>query len=490
MSRARWGETPQTPRSGLSRWGETPTPPRSANVVVVHRPGLRYVHAAPYDAPNPVYEAVEATFRGLGLDRARAGSPEWNPLGDLIAPGDRVIVKPNLVSSKNLHEKITGKELAASSTHGSLLRPILDYALRAAGPRGRVRVVDTPVEGCEIEKVAGPLGIFAVIRHLQQRGHDVDFIDMRSFRVVPYLALDDVRRRGRSYNLGLLVRRRLPGDPRGYRVVDLADQSRFAEADAPSGRDLRFHRSHYQTPVAHHTGGRHEYSAPGTVLDADVVVNLSKLKTHKKTAVTLSLKSVIGLTSEKYWLPHFTAGDPSMSSGHGDEYAVPQSIADRIENKLSRFPLPGDNSLIARAPRLGGPPKVIDGSWEGNRTLWRTILDLNRVLFFADREGRLRDAPQRRYLTLVDGIVAGEGEGPLGATPVAAGLLVGGFDPALVDVAAARAMGFDPLKIAMIREALGGKLLRGSDLAAMEEAWEGPAATRRFRPPRSWPSLA
>ncbi len=397
-----------------------------------------------------------------------------------------MIIKPNLVSSKNLHEKITGQKLAASSTHGSLLRPVLDYALRAAGPRGRVRVVDTPVEGCEIEKVAGPLGIYAVIDHLRRQGHDVGFVDMRYFRVAPYLALDDVRRGGRSYNLGLLVRRRLAGDPRGYRTVDLAEQSRFFDPDAPPGRDLRFHRSHYETPVEHHTGGRHEYSAPGTVLDADVVINLPKLKTHKKTAVTLSLKSVIGLTNEKYWLPHFTAGDPSRG---GDEYDRGQSLADRLENKFSRFPLPGDHSLIARAARVGGPPKVIDGSWEGNRTLWRTILDLNKILFFADREGRLRDTPQRRYLTIVDGIVAGEGEGPLGATPVDAGLLVGGFDPALVDVAAARAMGLDPARIVMIREALGGKLLPGGRLEALEEVLDGPAPTRRFKPPRSWPSL-
>ena len=255
-----------------------------------------------------------------------------------------------------------------------------------------------------------------MIRHLRGRGHDLDLVDMRYFRVEPYLALDDVRRGGRSLNLGLLIRRRLPGDPLGYRTVDVGERSRFTDGDAPPGRDLRFHRSHYRTPVAHHTGGRHEYSAPGTVLDADVVINLPKLKTHKKTGVTLSLKSAIGLTNEKYRLPHFTAGDPSSGAG-GDEYDRPQALADRVENKLSRFPLPGDHSLIARAPKVGGPPKVIDGSWEGNRTLWRTILDLNRILFFADREGRIRDTPQRRYLTLVDGIVAGEGEGPLGATP-------------------------------------------------------------------------
>ena len=132
---------------------------------------------------------------------------------------------------------------------------------------------------------------------------------------------------------------------------------------------------------------------------------------------------------------------------------------------------------------------MIDGSWEGNQTLWRTILDLDKILFFADKDGEIRDTPQRRYLTLVDGIVAGEGKGPLGATPVEAGLLVGGFDPALVDVAAARAMGLDPEKIVMIREALGGTLLPSGHLAALETVFDGPVPARAFKAPRSWPSL-
>ncbi len=262
---------------------------------------------------------------------------------------------------------------------------------------------------------------------------------------------------------------------RRYREVDLGE----ARAASPiqtrrPGRGSASTGSHYETPVVHHTGGRHAYRcAPGTVLDADVVINLPKLKTHKKTAVTLSLKSVIGLTNEKYWLPHFTAGDPSVG---GDEYAAPRVARRRDREQAEPAPAAPATRSLADRPR---PPRgrASEGDrrelGEGNRTLWRTILDLNRILFFADRDGRLRDTPQRRYLTVVDGIVAGEGEGPLGATPVAAGLLVGGFDPALVDVSAARAMGFDPLKIAMIREALGGKLLPGSDLAAMEEAWEG-----------------
>src|SRR5690349_2014547 len=95
-------------------------------VAVVARPGLSYFDVAPFERPNPVYEAVESLFLAMGLDKAHAGTPDWNPLGELIRPGNRVIVKPNLVSSKNLHEKITGKKLWASSTHASLLMPVLE----------------------------------------------------------------------------------------------------------------------------------------------------------------------------------------------------------------------------------------------------------------------------------------------------------------------------------------------------------------------------
>lgn len=453
-------------------------------VAVVSRPGLSYFDEPPFEANNPVLEAVEALFKAMGLDAGRAGTPEWNPLGDLIRPGDRVIVKPNLVSSRNLHEKIAGKKLQASSTHGSLLLPVLLYALRAAGPKGQVRVVDSPVEGCEIDEVAGPLGVYSAVEHLANKGYPVGFVDLRTFWVEPRLLLDDRRALGRSWNLGLLVKRPLPGDPRGYRTIDLGERSAFAQAGAPPGERLRFHRSHYTTPVPHHTGGRHEYSLPQTVLDADVVINLPKLKTHKKTGVTLSLKSVIGLTNRKYWLPHFTAGHPGVG---GDELDRPRTLGERVEDKLSRLPLPLGHSLIARAPRVGGPPKVIDGSWEGNRTLWRTILDLNRLLLRADRDGVVHDEPVRRYLTIIDGIVAGEGEGPLGATPVDAGLLIGGTDGHLADVVAVRMMGLDPSKIVLYREAERSGLFAAGE---PEVVLDGPRPARAFRPPRSWPSLS
>ncbi len=455
-------------------------------VVTLSQPDLRYFVQAPFEPPNPIYNAVEELLRALGLDAGRSDGAEWNPLGDLVGRGGRVIIKPNLVSSKNLHERIEGEHLQASSTHGSVLRPLLDYALRAVGPNGDVTVVDSPVEGCELDKVARPLGIFAVIDALRAQGHPLRFVDLRSFRMVARFALDDRRLLGRSFNLGLLLRQSLAGDPHGYRVVDLGDQSMFALPDAPPGSKLRFHRSHYATPVPHHSHGRHAYSFGQTILDADLIISIPKLKTHKKTGVTLSLKSAVGLTNQKYWLPHFTEGDPSCG---GDEFDRPQSWLEQLDRKLSRLPLPGDHSLVARAPRLDRPPRVIDGSWEGNDTLWRTIIDLNRALLYADRQGQLGARPARRMLSIVDGIVAGEGEGPLGATPVDAGLLVAGCDPCLVDYVATKAMGLDPAKIPTIRGGLETALLASSDVDRLLATSLGPVPTRRFRTPRSWPSL-
>ena len=58
--------------------------------------------------------------------------------------------------------------------------------------------------------------------------------------------------------------------------------------------------------------------------------------------------------------------------------------------------------------------------------------------------------------------------GQLGATPVLAGLLVSGFESSLVDAICAEAMGFDPARIPLTREALGGVLLPSGDVSKVE----------------------
>lgn len=462
-------------------------------VAVVARPGTGYPADPPFAPPNPVYDMVEAALRDLGLDRARAGTPEWNPLGDLIRPGDRVLIKAGLGGSRSAdhNQPLYGEPLLCSSTPGAVLRPILDYALRAAGKGGHVTVADTPPEGCNIGELLRHTGIDSIIADSYAHGRAVEFIDLRTFQLVPHLLLDDAQHAGRSCSLGVLRRERLPGDPLGYTVLDVGDRSRFCEVERRAPR-LRSHRGDPLAPLPHHAGGRHEYAVGRTVLAADVVINLAKLKTDQQAGVALSLASALTLNSEPHWLPRYTAGTPDED---GDEYPARPPLGARITERLQRLPLAGTLSLVARAPRLSAPQNglpggyIVEGAWEGNDTLWRAALDLSFILLHADKEGRLSDTPQRRYLTLLDGIVGGEGDGPLALTPRRAGLLVAGQDPVLTDLAAARLMGMEPARVPTLSQALKRPLLASSREAALVLSVSGTPGGGAFIPPSTWPRL-
>src|SRR5690606_13269653 len=48
------------------------------------------------------------------------------------------------------------------------------------------------------------------------------------------------------------------------------------------------------------------------------------------------------------------------------------------------------------------------GNWYGNQTTWRMCCDLNRCLYYSDRQGLHLDAPApvRTVLTVIDGVLA------------------------------------------------------------------------------------
>jgi uncharacterized protein (DUF362 family) len=66
-----------------------------------------------------------------------------------------------------------------------------------------------------------------------------------------------------------------------------------------------------------HAGTRHEYLLCRTPMEADVFINLPKLKTHKKVGVTCALKNLVGINANKNWLPHHTEGTPEQG---GDQF--------------------------------------------------------------------------------------------------------------------------------------------------------------------------
>ena len=393
--------------------------------------------------PNPVYAAVRAALFGLGLDRERFGTPDWNPLGALVGRGGRVVLKPNFIRHWN---PLEGASVECVITHGSILRAVADYAFLAAGAEGSVAVAEAPQQDCDFARIRELAGLDAVVADYEETlGRELEVIDLRREAVV--------------FRDGIIAERRsLPGDPLGYRAVDLGERSFFTG----SGLDpLRFRGADYDPgpTTAQHSAGRNAYLLSETVLSADLVVNLPKLKTHKKTGVTLALKNLVGINGDKNWLPHHSLGP--VSAG-GDEFPEDRWL-DRWRSRATEIARPllarGRLLRVFRAARrvedaTRGSAFVRSGNWHGNRTTWRMCCDLNRCFYYSDRAGLHLDAPApvRTVLTVLDGIVAGEGEGPLAPRDVPLGVVLAATDPLALDLAAVRLMGFDEAKLAKLRE--------------------------------------
>lgn len=401
--------------------------------------------AAAAGPPNEVYAAIRAALRGLGLDAARFGTADWNPIGDLVESGKRIVLKPNLIRHWNPAADGRGGTVDSVITHGSVIRAVADYAMIAAGPEGSVAIAEAPQMDCDFDRIREITGLDEIVRVYDETiGRVLEVIDLRREAVV--------------FRDGIIDERRaLPGDPAGYRAVDLGDRSFFTG----SGLDPnRFRGADYDPgPTAeHHSNGRNAYLLSETVLSADLVINLPKLKTHKKTGVTLALKNLVGINGDKNWLPHHSLGP--VDEG-GDEF--PQnSLLDRLRSRATEIARP----LLAKGKGLRlfqmvrrvetatrGDQFIRSGNWYGNRTTWRMCCDLNRCLYYSDRDGLHldHDGPVRTVLTIIDGVLAGQGEGPLAPADVPLGVVLAGTDPVAVDLAAVRLMGFDESRLAKLR---------------------------------------
>lgn len=397
--------------------------------------------------PNGAYAAVRSLLALSGWDRANFGSADWNPLRHLVRPGDRVLLKPNLIKETHPRQPDGWKWML---THGAIIRAVADYVVKALDGRGEIIVADAPQTDSSFAAVVRVLQLDQLAAFYRSKGVNFRLIDLRKFE---WDAVDDV----------IVARRNLAADPHGYFTVDLGSASLFCGHRGEG----KYYGADYDTAAinAHHSGRRHEYVIAGSAITCDVFINLPKMKTHKKTGVTLSLKNLVGINGDKNYLPHYTEGTPETG---GDQFPRLSTRSElerrglrRIRNLALRFPGVGPR-LYRHLKRvgtgvLGSTEEVIrSGNWHGNDTCWRMCLDLNRVLLHTDKAGRLSEPSLngcRRYLTIIDGLIAGDGDGPVDVDAVAAGLLVMGTNPAETDAAAARLMGLDPGRLPMIREA-------------------------------------
>lgn len=409
-------------------------------------PSERYPeYAGPLSAePNGVYTAVRAALRDLGLDAERFGMPDWNPVGALVPPGARIVIKPNWV----LHENEGPGGRPCLYTHASVVRALIDYALKAR-PSSLV-IGDAPVQVCNL-----PL--------LLTDGFDDLFAYYRS--IGANLAVKDFRRTVSLRKPGALdvQTERKPVDD--YVLVELADRSLLEpiSADAEKFRVTMYDPEKLRE---NHAPGRHRYLVARDILEADLVINAPKLKTHMKAGVTLALKNLVGINGSKEFLPHHRKGAANRGGDNYERASLPKRILEAILDTLNRRHLDKPR-FYGRGARLAykllwfdkirGKPTNVEGGWYGNDTVWRMCLDLNKILLFADRAGYLHETPQRMCLHVTDGVIAGDGEGPLRPDPVNFGAIVAGLNPAAHDWVTTALMGLNPASIPITRHAFHPK---------------------------------
>lgn len=442
---------------------------------------------------NDAYEAVRSCFHLASLDAGRFGTPAWNPLAELIHDGETVLLKPNMVHQRHPRDPEGWRYVI---THGSVIRAVADFIWKAVGPAGKIILADAPQTDASFSEMVRLLGLDAIRDFYIKHGLRFELIDLRQEE---WTTRGDV----------VVDRRKLPPNPYDAVAFNLGNASEFRDHAGSSN----YYGADYDSRVVnhHHSDGRHEYLLAGCAIQSDVVFSLPKLKTHKKAGITASLKNLVGVNADKNWLPHHTEGSPERS---GDEHPNPD-LKHHTERKLAavvrsisrRVPVVGP--WVHRVARRAGKPMFGDtesvirsGNWYGNDTVWRMCLDLNKLIFYGNADGSLRERSienRKRHYVLVDGILAGQGRGPLNPDPVRAGVLLFGTHPPTVDAACAYLMGFDPDKIPIVSRAfyckeypLAGHSWRDITLRSNRVEWDKPlttistSATLKFEPHFGW----
>lgn len=365
-----------------------------------------------------------------------------------ISAGDVVVLKPNWISHSHKYDPA---EWASVITHPMIITAVLKLVLKYLDAQGKVIITDGPQTDSSWEKIMERMEPDLWIKMGEQAGVEVCIMDLRDDE---WINEGDV----------IVSRKKLPGDPRGSTECDL---NVFSEFVGHQISKKGYYGADYNKAETNevHSKGHHKYRVSRTVMEADVFINLPKMKTHKKAGITCSLKNLVGINTYKNYLPHYNEG--TFDEG-GDQFPL-----SNVKSKAESFFVEKFKSFLHENPEKGkwfipikrvgniifGDTRQIirSGNWFGNDTLWRMVLDLNKVLFYADPDGTLRKNDlkhiRKKYISIVDGIISGEGNGPEAPTPKKTGLLFAGANPVALDAVCAKFMGFDWQKIPTIQRA-------------------------------------
>ena len=430
-----------------------------ARVAIARLSELR--SAAELVAEAQMYDALSRATLALGWQSA------GGPLAAQVKKGAHVLIKPNFV----LHANQGSGGIDPLVTQPALVRAVARAALDAGA--ARVIVGDAPVQGCDFYRLltATKLGEWSQRLMADNPG---------------FAGIHDFRRTSCFFDGGVrIASENLQAEDR-FALFDLAGDS-LLEPVTESRPSFRVTCYDPRLMARTHAPGRHQYLVCKEALEADVVINLPKLKTHKKAGVTGALKNLVGINGNKEFLPHHRVGG---SADGGDCYPGRSLVKRAMEFALDRQN--AARSFLAsklwhdaaenlsRLSHIGGDRIGVEGSWSGNDTVWRMGLDLNRILIYGRPDGTMSETPQRHVVHILDAVVAGQGDGPLRPDPLPLGLLAVASNAAAVDHVGAHLLGYDPRLIPIVREAFNDfrwpiACFESSRVTIAGELGQGPA---------------
>ncbi|HCL4548642.1 DUF362 domain-containing protein [Clostridium botulinum] len=336
---------------------------------------------------DEVNSAIDDLLMKLGYDID-------NPFSGFIKPGMTVFIKPNWVASSWRKSCNHIDDIYSVITHPSVIEAVADRVAIALQGKGEIIIGDNPSIDANFDELMRLTEIKAL-----EKKYDVDckVLDLRP------LVCKDLKYYGKKDKMCSQL-----GDPLGEVEVNLGNKSLLASVDPTLFRGVFNER---EETIKSHTGSKQLYTYSRSLYEADVYISIPKLKTHQKVGTTLNLKGLVGSITRKNQLVHWRLGSPETG---GDEY-------------------PNKKSL-----QIGKKAKVTHrGAWPGNDTIWRMVVDLY--------QGMLQK--ERKYFTIIDGIIAGEGQGPFCPNSKNANVLLASDNLLIADIVATRLMGINPLEI-------------------------------------------
>lgn len=336
----------------------------------------------------------------------------------------KILLKPNWVK-----QSFQPFDDICLRTHDSFLIAVLELVLKK-NPASVV-IGDAPIQGCNWNKMISKELIQKITGLAEKYKIPVVIKDFRRVIFDTVANNIDVERNPMT----------------AYVIFDVGKRS-YLEPITSAEKNL-FRVSQYDPDkfIETHKPGMHKYCITRELFEADIVISLPKVKTHQKAGITCALKNIVGLNGDKDFLPHHRIGGTGMG---GDSYPGNNKLRYWAELALDNANRKKGKRIYWFWIRLSSllwkislPTKLHQPSaaWFGNDTTWRMVMDLNLIVNYGRADGTLADTPQRLLYSFCDGIIGGQGDGPLRPDPLNLGVVCFTNDSATADICMARMMG-------------------------------------------------